>query len=112
MAENLSLSLQITLIGMSLVFGSILLLWLVMSVLVRLTGDKQTPGAEPETAEAGTDDREIKQRAAAAAVALALAYDTQAEPRVFPLPPTAIVSAWQTVMRGTQLKQRGPIRRK
>ena len=45
MPENILLSLQITAIGMGLVFGAILLLWLVMALLVRWTSGKATAEA-------------------------------------------------------------------
>lgn len=111
MELNLSYALQITLIGMSLVFGAILLLWVVMIVMVRLTADTQ-PVAETPATEPNSDEVLIlKQRAAAVAVAVALAQQqNQTELHTFPLPPTALVSAWQAVMRSSQLRQRGPIR--
>jgi len=37
MAQNLLLALQITAIGMGLVFGSIILFWLLMAAMVRVT---------------------------------------------------------------------------
>jgi Na+-transporting methylmalonyl-CoA/oxaloacetate decarboxylase gamma subunit len=70
--DNLSLSLQITLIGMGLVFGAIILLWIMMAVLVRLTPDREAgkePTDEAAAIEPSTTDRAVKQRAAIAAVA-------------------------------------------
>ncbi|HML22935.1 MAG TPA: OadG family protein [Aggregatilinea sp.] len=111
MGENLVDALEITVIGMTLVFGAIFLLWGVMSLLVRLTADgpeAEEEAPEAEAVDAGTDR---KRRAAAAAVAVALAREhDHTLPHAFPIPPTPIVSAWQAVMRGRQLKQRGPIR--
>jgi Na+-transporting methylmalonyl-CoA/oxaloacetate decarboxylase gamma subunit len=108
MAENLADSLEITLIGMSLVFAAILLLWGVMSLLVRLTAEEEKTSEEPV---ASPDEMEIKRRAAVAAVMVALAreMDTQ-QPHAFPLPPTAMVSAWQSVQRSRQLSEKGPRR--
>ena len=102
MTPQLSIALQITLIGMGLVFGAILLLWLVMTLLMRLT-------AEPpdETERARTAELALKQRAAAAAVSLALAQESIDQPHEFPLPPTAMVSPWQAVMRTRMLNKRG-----
>ena len=107
--DNLSLSLQITLIGMGLVFGAIVLLWIMMAVLVRLTPER----AEAEEAEAGpiepeTTDRARQQRAAIAAVAIAIAHEATPKIHEFPEPPPAIVSAWQGVQRSRLLSQRGP----
>lgn len=85
---------------MALVFLAILVLWLVMAILVRWTSKKEQPADEQEL-----------QKAAAAAVALALAEQvSRKELHEFPLPPTAIVSAWQAVMRGKMLNKRGAVK--
>jgi Na+-transporting methylmalonyl-CoA/oxaloacetate decarboxylase gamma subunit len=102
MTPELSIALQITLIGMGLVFGAILLLWLVMALLMRLTAERP---AEAERAQAA--ELALKQRAAAAAVSFAMAQETVDQPHEFPLPPTATVSAWQAVMRTRMLNKRG-----
>ena len=103
--SQLNLAIQITLIGMGLVFGVIMLLWGLISILVRLT-QKQTrkdiPLSQAET--------ERKKKAAIAAIAIALAGELDTQPHVFPLPSTAIVSAWQAVMRGKMLNKRGSMR--
>jgi hypothetical protein len=106
MGENLTDALIISVVGMSLVFGAILLLWGVMTVLMRVTTD----GDEPAGGEDGTEtDR--RRRAALAGVAVALARRAdQNEPHEFPLPPTAIVTAWQAVQRSQQLTRKGPTR--
>ena len=103
MADNLSIALTVSVIGMSVVVGVILLLWIVMAVLVRLTAERAAP-------EVGADDRALKQRAAVAAVAVALAREADVAAPAFALPSTALVSPWQAVMRANQLKQRGPVR--
>lgn len=113
MSENLQISLQITLIGMGLVFAAILLLWAVMAVLVRLTSEKAAAGAEKagELTEGEPLAPDRKRRAAAAATAVALAQLSEStEPHEFPLPQTALVSAWQAVMRTRILNKRGPTR--
>ena len=105
MAENLSNALLITVIGMGLVFGAIFLLWGVMAILVRLAS------APAETPHQTNEEAERRRRAAVAAVALALARQSHAiEPSEFPLPPTALVSAWQAVMRTRMLSKRGRTR--
>src|SRR5512143_2018388 len=107
--DNLSLSLQITLLGMGLVFGAIIMLWIMMAVLVRLTPEhEEAEEAEAGPIEPGTTDRERKRRAAIAAVAVAIAHETTPELHEFPEPPPAIVSAWQAVQRSYLLSQRGP----
>lgn len=105
MAENLSNSLLITLIGMGLVFLALILIWGVMNALVRLARETE-PSAEPEMMEI-----ERKKRAAAAAVAVALSEQRNPHaPHAFPEPPTAFVSAWQAVMRSNILNKRGRTR--
>jgi Na+-transporting methylmalonyl-CoA/oxaloacetate decarboxylase gamma subunit len=99
--SDLFIAFQITVIGMGLVFFAILLLWMLMALLVRFTS------ARPPGADALGVEHERKQRAAAAAVALALSERAGSGPRAFPLPPTALVSAWQAVTRANQLKRGG-----
>lgn len=103
MSENVLLALQITVVGMGLVFSAILLLWLLMALLVRVTSGRVRLVDQPEI-----DDR--KRRAAVAAVTIALARQASPEPRPFPLPPTAIVSAWQAVTRANHLHRQGRVR--
>lgn len=103
MWENLTTALGITVLGMGLVFGAILLLWLMMAVLMRLTAEQGRIEQEEHDAE-----RELKQQAAIVAVVVALAREQdQMQPHAFPLPPTAIVTAWQAVQRGRLLSQKG-----
>ena len=110
MAENLITALEITVAGMALVFGAIVLLWGVMALLVRVTQEKQpAPAAAPDASPAEQADAlERERRAVAIAVAVALMRDQQAQPHEFPIPPTPIVSAWQAVMRARRLQQKGP----
>ena len=105
MSENLVIALQITAIGMGLVFGAIMLLWGIMAAIMRLTADPTQEDLHIQKTEL-----ELKQHAAAAAVMVAIAGQVDAEPREFPLPPTALVSAWQAVMRTKMLNKRGPVR--
>lgn len=105
MNPDLWIALQITLIGMSVVFGCILLLWLLMTLLVRWTSREESAAVEPKP------QTEQKRRAAIAAVSVALArHPTTSEPQPFPLPQTPIVSAWQAVTRANHLRRRGPLR--
>jgi Na+-transporting methylmalonyl-CoA/oxaloacetate decarboxylase gamma subunit len=91
---------QITIAGMGLVFIAILVLWLVMALLVKLTGSRSKENLSNEA-----------QQAAAAAVTFALAERAgRKDLHEFPLPPTAIVSAWQAVNRGKMLNKRGSVK--
>ncbi len=106
--DTLSLALQITLIGMALVFAAIVLLWAVMAALVRLTADRAEDTAastEPEYDEFAAAERDRKRRAAAIAVAVALEYQAESVPHLFPLPPTAEVSPWQAVTRSSLMRK-------
>ncbi len=100
-------ALQITLIGMGLVFAAIVLLWIVMALLVRFTQSRETY-SDVSPIEIIADEQEIlHKRAAAAAVAAAL--DRRADsmtPHPYPIPPTPIVSAWQAVLRTRMLTKR------
>jgi Na+-transporting methylmalonyl-CoA/oxaloacetate decarboxylase gamma subunit len=104
--NNLSTALIVTALGMGLVFAMIVMLWGLMALLVRLVAvpePKESVKAIPET----SFETARKRRAAVAAVATALIRESIAEPHEFPLPPTALVSAWQAVMRSEMLKKRG-----
>jgi Na+-transporting methylmalonyl-CoA/oxaloacetate decarboxylase gamma subunit len=104
MSDTIVIALQITVVGMGLVFAAILMLWLVMALLVRFTS---SPWPQEDLLAA---ERDRKQRAAAAAVATALSERSAAVLRRFPLPPTALVSAWQAVSRANHLRRGGRTR--
>jgi sodium pump decarboxylase gamma subunit len=104
MENTLTLSLYITLLGMGLVFGAIILLWGLMSLLTRFLGEREiNPKVRDEA-------HERKARAAAAAVAVALAEQAQSRVSHFPMPNTALVSAWQLGMRTRQMHQKGSLK--
>ena len=105
MFENFLLSIQITLIGMSLVFGAIILLWGLMFLMTRILTERE---ASPEVSD---ESRQQKARAAAAAVAFALVEQAQNRVGHFPMPNTAMVSAWQLGMRSRQMYQKGSLKR-
>ena len=119
---DLLLSLQITALGMGLVFGAILLLWLMMVLLTLFTADKEILPDEISASPKGTmsDSPEavsvpeigFKLQAVALAVAIALAEQGQSTAHPLPDPPTAIVSAWQLGMRTSQRSQKGNFRRR
>jgi Na+-transporting methylmalonyl-CoA/oxaloacetate decarboxylase gamma subunit len=116
-------ALWITLIGMGLVFLSILLLWGLMALLVRVLAEpvKPTRAAEPVPAELGQSSipehsllisRKRRAAAAAVAAALALEQDTRKLPQPGRAPQTSGVSVWQAVNRAGQIGQRGNSPRK
>ena len=117
MDGSLSTALIITLVAMGLVFAAVLAFWALMVVLVRLTSNEQVAGQQekgptssPTELDEGAEETELRRRAAVAAVAFALACELGDEPQPFPVPPTALVSTWQAVLRARQLGQRGSVR--
>jgi hypothetical protein len=103
MAENLTIALWITLVGMGLVFGAIVLFWATMTLLARLMASR--PAVEQAEEDEMTQDR--RRRAALAAVSVALALAAEAGPKPFPLPPPVVVNTWQSVNRARLHGQRG-----
>lgn len=106
MFGNLGLALQITVIGMGIVFAAIVLLWGIIALLVRATTD--APSTEPEETPAAAvslpADSQLRRRAAAVAVAVAMAQEGQPKTDFSPLPPHPI-SPWQAMLRGRQIEQ-------
>lgn len=112
--SSLTIALEITVLGMGLVFGAIVLLWGMMALLTNVTAEKETPAgaSAPDSSSAGRGEKELQARAAAVAVAIAMAEHQLSQTHPLPLPPTAIVSAWQLGLRSRQLYQKGiPITR-
>ncbi len=95
----------ITLVGMGLVFATLLLLWGLIVLLVRFFTPKAVKSAPADE----TNLDELHQ-AAAVAVALALAEESEQTWHEFPLPPTALVTPWQAAMRTRMMNKRGSAR--
>ena len=112
MSEEFYLALQITVIGMALVFSGILLLWGTIALLTRLTSPRLLSQELEQEASSPAKDHNQKVVAASAAVAMALAQRDKArlEPQLFPLPQTALVTAWQAVTRASRLHSRGRLK--
>lgn len=103
--NNLLVALEITALGMGLVFAAIVLLWWMMAVL---TGTLKEKESVPGAAEASPAmEADAKAQAAAVAVAVALAEQQITQAHALSTPPAAIVSAWQLGMRTRQLSQKG-----
>jgi Na+-transporting methylmalonyl-CoA/oxaloacetate decarboxylase gamma subunit len=108
--NNMLIALQVTALGMGLVFGAIVLLWWLMNLLTWITADKEPASASDELAsvtEPAVLEDGFKARAAAVAIAIALAEQQAAAAHSFAEPPTTIVSAWQLGMRIRQMYQKG-----
>ena len=99
---DLTLALQITAIGMGLVFAAILILWLMMNLLTKFSAsasDLTEPDHIVET--------ELFAQAAALGVAMAIAEQQLSSAHPLREPPTAIISAWQLGMRTRQMTEKG-----
>ena len=106
MLANLTLAIEITALGMGLVFLAIIVLWLMMWALTALPFKDSEDNKEVDQKEELVDD-ELMAQAAAAAVAAALAEQSQSTARPLSQPPTALVSAWQLGMRSRQMYEKG-----
>jgi Na+-transporting methylmalonyl-CoA/oxaloacetate decarboxylase gamma subunit len=123
--STMSSALIITVIGMGLVFIAILALWGLMELMVRVTaryaaadnaGEEENEEGEEEAEPAAealiieiVDNRiDLKRKAAAAAVVLALAQAAQ-QPAYTQMASYTSGSAWQAVSRGGQLNQRATL---
>lgn len=113
---DLILALQITALGMGLVFGAIILLWVMMILLTKFTADKEESPAEDRASDSRVSDSvkpiDMKPQVAALAVAIALAEQELSTAHPLPEPPTALVSAWQLGMRTRQQSEKGNFRRR
>lgn len=103
--SDITLALQITAVGMGLVFAAILLLWWMMTLLTKFTADKDS--ASDSSKPASVPETEILAQAAAVGVALAMAEQQLSSAHPLKDPPTAIVSAWQLGMRTRQMSEKG-----
>jgi Na+-transporting methylmalonyl-CoA/oxaloacetate decarboxylase gamma subunit len=110
---DLLIALQITALGMGLVFGAIILLWAMMTLLTSLTADKEDASLEESATDSpkvnAVEPIDFKPQVAALAVSIALAEQELSTARPLSQPPTAIVSAWQLGMRTRQRMNR-PVR--
>lgn len=95
---------------MGLVFGAILLLWLMMVVLTALTADKE-PASDSAEIDSSTPKADSTLQVALLAVAMAIAEQEASSAHPLEEPPTAIVSAWQLGMRTRQMSEKGNFRR-
>jgi Na+-transporting methylmalonyl-CoA/oxaloacetate decarboxylase gamma subunit len=97
MMNQIVVSLYISLIGMVLVFSALSLIWLAVAIVVAMMSRHKENKA----------DEQNQRLAVALAVTVALMETNKQSMHKFPLPPTALVSAWQAVMRSNILYKRG-----
>jgi Na+-transporting methylmalonyl-CoA/oxaloacetate decarboxylase gamma subunit len=103
-------ALTISAVGMMLVFIGLLLLWLMMAAIVRLTRDKEKPAAVPPEPNAADQPAilSIEHRKAAAAAAAAILALTSRTSAGDPGKSRAGISPWQAAHRGLQLHNQPP----
>lgn len=105
-------ALLITAIGMGLVFIAIILLWGMMELIVKSTAGKPIPNEQSSEPQENTEspqpapqtDQLARRKAAAAAVAFAIAAERATVPS-HTAPPYENISTWQAVMRAGNLNQ-------
>ena len=103
--NNIVIALEITALGMGLVFAMIILLWWLMILLASITSEKEAASGSAELAPPA--DNDIKAKAAAVAVAIAFAEQQASLAHPLSDPPPAMVSAWQLGTRTRQLYEKG-----
>jgi Na+-transporting methylmalonyl-CoA/oxaloacetate decarboxylase gamma subunit len=115
MLESLLTALEITALGMGLVFVAILVLWGMMwgltAIPMKADADESDSPAETTPEPVPASEAGFKAQAAAVAVAIALAEQSLSSAHPLPQPPTALVSAWQLGTRTRQLYEKGGQRR-
>ncbi len=113
---NIEQALLITVIGVTLIFVVLLVMWGFMALLVRLAAPQPEPiQAQVASATSVSDDAAMmtRRRAAVVAVAVALAIETE-RAHSAPLLQSAPgpISPWQATLRGNALSRRaGAFRR-
>lgn len=117
---NINNGLLITLVGMGLVFVAILFLWGLMEIIVKLGNQRRVQAVaaeaagEPAAGETApaipAGDPSLKQRAAAAAVAVAFAM-RRASGAVLTRPASEGFSSWQATFRSLRQSQQGNLYR-
>ncbi len=111
MSNDFVSALEITTLGMGLVFAALIVLWWMMALLTFITGEKESAspkGTMSDSAEpVSVMENDDKARVAAIAVAFALAQEKTGLAHPLSDPPTALVSAWQLGTRTKQLYQKG-----
>jgi Na+-transporting methylmalonyl-CoA/oxaloacetate decarboxylase gamma subunit len=109
--NNMVIALEITVLGMGLVFAAIILLWWMMDLLTLITADKEQTLPEAPVVDLSkavlSMNSDIKAKAVAVAVAIALAEQRACLTHPLPESQTPIVSPWQLGMRTRQLYQKG-----
>jgi len=109
--SNMVIALEITALGMGLVFAAIILLWWMMNLLTLITADKEQVLSEAPVSDvsraAPVVNSDIKAKAVAVAVAIALAEQQACLAQPLSETQTAIISPWQLGMRTRQLSQKG-----
>lgn len=115
MSSDFVMGLQITVIGMGLVFGALIMLWAIMAILTRLfprQGPKASdgPAVRPVGLAAGSPPSDAELTAIAVALALLKAEQDLELGLRWRLPP--VLTRWVAVGYGRQLRSWQPGRRR
>jgi Na+-transporting methylmalonyl-CoA/oxaloacetate decarboxylase gamma subunit len=105
--QTFQLALQISLVGMGLVFIGILVLWAMMALLVRLFADKPKNSEDETTRSEESEDKGNKRLAAAVAAATAIEMQNISILSSSHKERESI-SAWQAAHRSQQLHKNRP----
>jgi len=84
-----------------------LLLWLCILTIRKITGYHSATTDNISLMDIAAPEKDLRAKVAAAAIAVVLEMENETVPHEFPLPPTALVSAWQAVKRADILKRHG-----
>lgn len=102
----------ITVIGISLIFAVLFVLWGLMAALVRITAPRPqaTPPLAPTQSKGADALHAARRRAAIVGVAVALAIEAERAAHAPLLQPTpGAISPWQATLRGNALSRRAGV---
>ncbi len=114
--STLEATLGVSAVSIVLLFASMAIIWLLMSLMSRISDEKKSEPAAvvekiaevPTAAIVPPDDRARKAKAAAAAVAAALALH-KSRARLAPTATSTTSSSWQSVHRASAISRRNQI---
>ncbi len=113
MTSLITQGLIITGIGMGLVFAAIVFLWGLMALMVRMDGTNngkhESPGSGMIGEALGPSNLDNKKRAAAAAVALALAGRETTDPSAADMAGQESANSWKHAQRAQVLQEKSRI---
>ena len=103
--SNIEIALRMSVIGMGIVFAGILILWGVMALMVRIWPHDGGEDKKEETQFSTEENGDLKARAAAAAVAVAMTLHRGVFNASASSPAGGTSSSWQVTTRAMQVNQ-------